>query len=113
MRGPRDVMMRFVLITALSLAMGGNAMAQTASTSPVGMEVRGDDGTLMGRVTGVSRDENGRLVGVSIAGLEPAAAPRAQRPREAPRPALIARNERRSEARMIRRDGSLQLADNR
>lgn len=43
--------------------------------SPLGQEVRGHDGTVLGRVTSVERDADGNVVAVEIPGLEPPDAP--------------------------------------
>ena len=54
-----------------------HAQASVTIQSPLGQEVRADDGTLLGRVSHVSRNRRGRIVAVEIPGLEPADAPRA------------------------------------
>lgn len=43
--------------------------------SPLGQEVRGHDGTVLGRVTSVERDADGNIVSVEVPGLEPPDAP--------------------------------------
>ncbi|QGZ94423.1 hypothetical protein [Terricaulis silvestris] len=69
-------MLRTLVIT-LALGLPGVAAAQQAqfNDSAVGIEVRGDDGTVVGRVNAVQRDANGRIVAVEIAGQEPGSAP--------------------------------------
>lgn len=68
------------LIIALAIAAPGVATAQQAhstefNSSAVGIEVRGDDGTVIGRVASVERDANGRVVAAEIPGQEPGSAP--------------------------------------
>jgi len=74
-------------ILAFSLLLGAPslAMAQQFPDSPVGQDVRGDDGAVIGRVTAVERNADGDIVAVEIPGLEPS---------DAPAGALIAENER-------------------
>lgn len=69
-------MLRTIVI-ALALGLPGVAVAQDSQfrESAVGIEVRGDDGTVVGRVNAVQRDANGRIVAVEIAGQEPGSAP--------------------------------------
>jgi len=67
------------LIVALAIAAPGVASAQQAQqtqfdNSAVGIEVRGDDGTVIGRVASVERDANGRIVAAEIPGQEPGSA---------------------------------------
>lgn len=62
------------LLLALMLAASA-ACADQSSRSALGMEVRGDDGVVLGEVTAVERDANGEIIAVEIAGLEPADAP--------------------------------------
>jgi len=67
------------LIFALAIGAPGLALAQQAPNqfpdSPLGQEVRGDDGTVIGRVTAVARNERGDVEAVEMPGLEPADAP--------------------------------------
>lgn len=68
------------LILVLAVAAPGVASAQQQNErqfpdSAVGIEVRGDDGTVIGRVDHVERDRRGRIVAAEIAGLEPGNAP--------------------------------------
>jgi hypothetical protein len=49
--------------------------ASGAACGPAGLEVRADDGTVIGHVTSVERDRDGRVVAAEIEGLEPADAP--------------------------------------
>lgn len=69
------------IVVALALGIPGMAAAQEAqfNESAVGIEVRGDDGTVIGRVNAVERDANGRIVAAEIAGQEPGSAPYASR----------------------------------
>jgi hypothetical protein len=78
-------MLRMMICTVFALtASTGAAFAQPKAQrsvtiqSPLGQEVRADDGTtVLGRVSHVSRDHRGRIVAVEIPGLAPADAPRA------------------------------------
>jgi len=66
------------LVVTLALGTPGLAAAQQTPQFPesaVGIAVRGDDGTVLGRVDAVERDADGRIVAVEIAGLEPGSAP--------------------------------------
>ncbi|MGE0044423.1 MAG: hypothetical protein AB7J28_07965 [Hyphomonadaceae bacterium] len=107
--------MRTILCSALAFCALAAPAAAQQGTAPVGMEVRGDDGALLGRVTGVSRDAEGNVIGVAIAGLEPAAAARPTHQR--PSQPMIVRNEPRQpaqrEARVIRRENSITFVSNR
>ncbi len=62
---------------AFILALGAPslALAQQFPDSPLGQEVRGHDGAVIGRITAVERDADGNIVAVEIPGLEPADAP--------------------------------------
>jgi hypothetical protein len=66
---------------AFALALGAPAVAASEEfpQSAAGIEVRGDDGTVVGRVGAVERDGSGRIVSVEIEGLEPADGPAAPR----------------------------------
>ena len=74
-------MLRTILFSVIALtASVGVATAEprhTRSETPVGVEVRGDDGAVLGHVTGVERNRAGRIVAASVPGLEPADAARA------------------------------------
>jgi hypothetical protein len=68
------------LVIALAVAAPGAALAQDRTArqfpdSAVGIEVRGDDGTVVGHVDRVERDRRGRITAVEIAGQEPGDAP--------------------------------------
>ena len=64
------------LIGTASLASAEDRRV-TRPESPMGVEVRADDGTVLGHVGRVERNRNGRVVAAEVAGLEPADAPRA------------------------------------
>jgi hypothetical protein len=66
-----------MIVLVLALGAPGVAAAQQTQfpESAVGIDVRGDDGTVVGRVNAVERDGDGRIVAVEIAGLEPGSAP--------------------------------------
>jgi hypothetical protein len=66
-----------VLTLALTLPSlaGAQQMREQFPDSPLGLEVRGHDGAVLGRVTHVERDRHGNIVAVEIPGLEPADAP--------------------------------------
>lgn len=68
------------LVLAVAIAAPGAALAQDRNQqqfpdSAVGIEVRGDDGTVIGHVDRVERDRRGRIVAAEIAGQEPGDAP--------------------------------------
>lgn len=63
------------MVIALALGLPSLAAAEQFPQSARDVEVRGDDGTVVGRVTNVERDANGRIVAVEIPGLEPGDAP--------------------------------------
>ncbi len=62
------------LVLALVLAAPA-ASAEQFRESAVGIEVRGDDGVVIGEVLSVERNADGDIVAAEIAGLEPADAP--------------------------------------
>jgi hypothetical protein len=62
---------------ALALGLPSAALAEDLPQSPLGLEVRGDDGTVLSRVEAVERDRQGRVVAVEAPGLAPADAPAA------------------------------------
>ena len=66
---------------AFVLALGAPALAasEPLNESAVGIEVRGDDGSVIGRIDTVERDRTGRIVAMEAEGLEPADAPAASR----------------------------------
>ncbi len=61
--------------TLFILCLGFAGACTDASQTPVGMEVRADDGTVLGHVTSIERDRDGRVIAAEIEGLEPADAP--------------------------------------
>lgn len=61
--------------TLLILLIGAASACGKPPDAAVGIEVRADDGTLLGRVTAVERDRAGRIIAAEIEGLEPADAP--------------------------------------
>jgi hypothetical protein len=68
------------LVLVIAIATPGAALAQERPQaqfreSAVGIEVRGDDGTVVGRVDSVERDRRGRIVAAEISGQEPGDAP--------------------------------------
>jgi hypothetical protein len=79
-------MLRTIVI---ALALGAPvAAAEEFRESAVGIEVRGDDGTVVGEVVAVQRNADGEIVAAELeGGLEPADAPFASND-------LIAENER-------------------
>ena len=62
---------------ALALGFAGAATAEEFPRSAQDVDVRGDDGTVIGRVSSVERNAEGEIVAVQINGLEPADAPAA------------------------------------
>jgi hypothetical protein len=67
------------LAFVLVLATPALAASEEFRDSAVGIEVRGDDGTVVGRINSVERDADGRIVAVEAEGLEPADGPAASR----------------------------------
>ena len=63
------------LIFALAIGLPGLAAAEQFPQSAQGVEVRGDDGTVVGRVSAVERNADGDIVAVEITGMEPGDAP--------------------------------------
>jgi hypothetical protein len=61
--------------TLLILLIGAAGACGQPRDAVVGVEVRADDGTLLGEVTSVERDRAGRIIAAEIEGLEPADAP--------------------------------------
>lgn len=59
----------------LVLCLGFLAACGQAPGPGVGLVVRADDGTAIGRVTAIERDSEGRIVAAEIEGMEPADAP--------------------------------------
>lgn len=67
----------FALALTLPSLAGAQQMREQFPDSPLGIEVRGHDGAVLGRVTNVERDVRGNIVSVEIPGLEPENAPAA------------------------------------
>ena len=67
----------FILALTVPTYAGAQQMREQFPNSPLGLEVRGHDGTVLGRVTNVERDGHGNIVSVEIPGLEPGDAPAA------------------------------------
>ena len=65
------------LAFALAIGLPGLAAAEQFPQSARDVEVRGDDGSVVGRVAAVERNADGEIVAVEIPGLEPGDAPRA------------------------------------
>ena len=63
------------LALALAIGLPGVAAAEQFPQSAINAEVRGDDGTELGRVTAVERNAEGEIVAAEIPGLEPGDAP--------------------------------------
>jgi hypothetical protein len=65
-----------MMILACALVAPGLAVADELPATPVGLEIRADDGTRLGRVEQAVRNGEGRIVAVEVSGLEaPADAP--------------------------------------
>lgn len=64
------------LVFALAIGLPGLAAAEQFPQSALDVEVRGDDGTVIGRVSAVERNADGEIVGVEIPGMEPGDASR-------------------------------------
>lgn len=67
----------FALALTLPSLAGAQQMREQFPDSPLGMDVRGHDGAVLGRVESVERDARGNIVAVEIPGLEPGNAPAA------------------------------------
>ncbi|MBL8546955.1 MAG: hypothetical protein JNL81_10860 [Hyphomonadaceae bacterium] len=65
------------LVFALAIGLPGVAAAEQFPHAAQGVEVRGEDGTVIGRVSSVERNADGEIVAVEIPGLEPGDAPAA------------------------------------
>ncbi len=63
------------LAFALMIGLPGVAAADQFPQSAQGVEVRGEDGSVIGRVSAVERNTDGEIVAVEIPGLEPGDAP--------------------------------------
>lgn len=70
------MLLRTIVLT-FAIGLPSMAVAEEFPQSALGLEVRGDDGTVMSRVESVQRDSRGRIVSVEAPGLEPADAPAA------------------------------------
>lgn len=67
------------LAFALIIGLPGLAAAEQFPQSAQDVEVRGHDGSVLGRVSAVERNADGEIVAVEIPGLEPGDAPVASR----------------------------------
>jgi hypothetical protein len=67
------------LAFALVIGLPGLAAAEQFPQSAQEVEVRGHDGTVIGRVERVERNAEGDVVAMEIPGLEPGDAPRVSR----------------------------------
>jgi hypothetical protein len=65
-------MVRTLLLT---LVLAASAPTEHFPHSAVDLRVQGHDGTVLGRITAVERNEFGEIVAVEIPGLEPPDAP--------------------------------------
>jgi hypothetical protein len=90
------------LAFALMIGLPGLAAAEQFPQSAQDLEVRGHDGTVIGRVTAVERNADGDVVAMEIPGLEPGDAPRASRD-------LIAEERRELMVRVNDEDGPREL----
>ncbi len=91
------------LVFTVAIGAAGFAAAEDFPESAIGVEVRSDDGTVVGRVEAVERDAHGRIVAAELSGMEPADAP------FAPRDLIAQRNDqnwRNASERDDRREGS-------
>jgi len=69
-------MMTFALILAAPGFAGAEELSsERLPASPMGLEVRAEGGVTLGRVEGVQRNSQGRIVAVDAPGLEPEDAP--------------------------------------
>lgn len=62
-------------IFALAIGLPGMAAAEQFPQSAEGVEVRGHDGRVIGRVEAAERNADGDIVAMEIPGLEPGSAP--------------------------------------
>lgn len=65
------------LVFALAIGLPGLAVAEQFPHSAQDVEVRGDDGAVIGRVAAVERNADGDIVAMEIPGMEPGSAPHA------------------------------------
>jgi hypothetical protein len=68
------------LVLVLAIAAPSVALAEPQrqrDESAIGIDVVGDDGTVIGHVSNVQRDRHGRIVAAEIPGQEPGNAPQA------------------------------------
>jgi hypothetical protein len=73
-------MLRTLICVTALLASAPAALAEDFPHSAMGMEIVGDGGTVLGRVSGVQRNSDGRIVAIGADNMEaPASAP-ADRP---------------------------------
>ena len=75
------------LVFALAIGLPSLAAAEQFPQSAQGVDVRGHDGTVVGRVSAVERNADGDIVAVEIPGMEPGSAPHASSD-------LVAQNDR-------------------
>ncbi|ANP45166.1 hypothetical protein [Candidatus Viadribacter manganicus] len=93
------------LVFALAIGLPGLAAAEPFPHSAQDVEVRGDDGTVIGRVSAVERNADGEIVAVEIPGMEPGNASDASSD-------LVAQNERQPALR-VRNSGERPRQDER
>jgi hypothetical protein len=67
------------LAFVLTIGLPGFAAGEQFPHSAQDVEVRADDGSVIGRISAVERNADGDIVAVEIPGLEPGDAPRASR----------------------------------
>lgn len=68
-------MLRTLLLACALAVPAAPAFAQDLPASPLGLEIRADNGEAVGRVEAVVRNRDGRVVGVDASLEEPADAP--------------------------------------
>lgn len=88
------------IVLVLALTAPGLAAAEHFPQSAIDAPVVADDGTVVGRVAAVERDETGRIVSADLPGLEPGDAPHASGDlvAEQPRERIVVRGETRDRA---------------
>ncbi|MES1202058.1 MAG: hypothetical protein ABUS57_11495 [Pseudomonadota bacterium] len=79
------------MVVACALVLPGLAAAQDFPQAVTGMEVKAEDGAVIGHVAQATRNRHGRVVSASIPGAEPASAGASAQPPQADQFPLLVR----------------------